>query len=178
LPFSIFLFPVPKFSPSNVVLRMRNCSRLCYRFLFSMMTQTPLSAARRTRRGEKLPTPAQACATTRKSGFQPQVSSFHNLTANLRLTFRAKDRKISLLRIPNRKYFAISRNVSSSCSRFESLAPSLRNLILTPRLKNRISRSKQSPNRNSLIVTKRRFRISDLSAGSEHPSTQSKACLS
>jgi hypothetical protein len=107
-----------------------------------MMTQTPLSAARSTRRGEKFPTRPGVSAAARSSSFQPQASSLQNvypepqraqphprnrfavliqflratdrgsrateiLIANLELEFRSTHRKISPLRISNRKYFAI-----------------------------------------------------------------------
>ena len=107
-----------------------------------MMTQTPLSAARSTRRGEKLPTRPGVSAAARSSSFKPQAPSLQNvypelrraqphprnrfaafiqflratdrgsrateiLIANLELEFRPTHRKISPLRISNRKYFAI-----------------------------------------------------------------------
>jgi hypothetical protein len=74
---------------------------------FYMTTQTPLSADRRTRRREKLPTPSHGHAASHSSSLQPQASSFQNLIANLELEFRPTHRKISPLKISNRKYLAL-----------------------------------------------------------------------
>jgi len=49
-----------------------------------MMTQTPLSAARSTRRGEKLPTRPGVSAAARSSSFKPQASSLQNVYPELR----------------------------------------------------------------------------------------------
>src|ERR1700720_802251 len=48
-----------------------------------MMTQTPLSAARSTRRGEKLPI-RPGVPAARSSSFQPQASSLQNVYPELR----------------------------------------------------------------------------------------------
>jgi hypothetical protein len=66
-----------------------------------MMTQTSLSAATRAQRNE----------SGRNSSFQPPAPSFQKLIANLELEFHLTHRKISLLKISNRKYFAILRFV-------------------------------------------------------------------
>jgi hypothetical protein len=191
-----------------------------------MITQSPLSTARRTRPGEKLPTPTHMCAVTRSGrpacpefrSVSPEIrrAPLHRssavrlaprfeategrhrlrshtraslcfssktvarqrhllpvlrnegrsltratvsqithrdsratdfLIANLELEFRPTHRKISLLKIPNRKFFAILHLVSQQRPRvalatsYSSLATAL--LIVTPRLKNRVSRGKQ-----------------------------------
>jgi hypothetical protein len=79
-----------------------------------MMTQTPLSAVRSARREEKLPTRPGVSAAARSSSFQPQASSLQNLIANLELEFQSTHRKISPLKISNRKYFAIFHLTSQS----------------------------------------------------------------
>ena len=123
MPFSLVTrHQFPFFHQLCVVLRMRNRSRLCYHFLFFMMTQTPLSAARSTRRGEKLPTRPGVSAATRSSSFQPQASSLQNLIANLELESRPTRRKISPLRISNRKYLAIFHFISRPLRRAASLS--------------------------------------------------------
>ena len=85
-----------------------------------MTTQTPLSADRRTRRREKLPTPSDRRAANHSSSLQPQASSFQNLIANLELEFRPTHRKISPLKISNRKYLAIFHPNSQARSRATS----------------------------------------------------------
>jgi hypothetical protein len=64
-----------------------------------MTTQTSLSADTRAQRDESV----------RNSSFQPPAPSFQKLIANLELEFHLTQRKISLLKISNRKYFAILR---------------------------------------------------------------------
>src|ERR1700722_7947205 len=66
-----------------------------------MTKQTSLSAATRAQRDESV----------RNSSFQPPAPSFQKLIANLELEFRLTQRKISLLRNSNRKYFAFLRFV-------------------------------------------------------------------
>src|ERR1700720_2819166 len=48
------------------------------------MTQTPLSVARSTRRGEKLTTRPGVSAAARSSSFKPQASSLQNVYPELR----------------------------------------------------------------------------------------------
>ncbi len=64
------------------------------------MTQTSLSAARSTRRGEKLPAPAHRCAAARHA----VSGGIQFLIANLELEFHSTHRKISPLKISNRKF--------------------------------------------------------------------------
>jgi hypothetical protein len=96
------------------------------------MTQTLLSAARSTRRGEKLPTPAHQCATHHSAHlagriqwhrhsclcafFEPSIQRMAQLVTsqtseflieNPRLTLNVNDRRISALRISNRERMAI-----------------------------------------------------------------------
>ena len=67
-----------------------------------MTTQTSLSKATRAQRDESI----------RNSSFQPPAPSFQKLIANLELEFHLTHRKISLLKISNRKFFAILRLTS------------------------------------------------------------------
>jgi hypothetical protein len=46
-------------------------------------------------------------SAARSSSFKPPASSLQNLIANLELEFRSTHRKISPLKISNRKYIAI-----------------------------------------------------------------------
>ena len=59
--------------------------------------RTPLSAATRAQRTNPV-----LCSSS-----QPPASSFQNLIANLELEFSVSHRKESLLKVSNRKYFAI-----------------------------------------------------------------------
>jgi hypothetical protein len=72
-----------------------------------MTTQTSLSAATRAQRDESV----------RNSSFQPPAPSFQKLIANLELEFRLTYRKISSLRISNRKFFAIFHLTAQLCRR-------------------------------------------------------------
>jgi hypothetical protein len=88
---------------------------------FYMMTRTALSAATRAQRRrpslanelDSRRTPRSAATGAQKtnpvlcSSSQPPTSSFQNLIANLELEFELNCRKENLLRISNRKYFAI-----------------------------------------------------------------------
>ena len=65
-----------------------------------MMTQTLLSASTQATRAS-----LEKCASN--SSFESPASSLQNLIANLELEFRPTRRKLSLLRISNRKYLAI-----------------------------------------------------------------------
>jgi hypothetical protein len=78
-----------------------------------MMTQTPLSAASRA----TLASP-EKCASNSSS--ESQASSLQNLIANLELEFCPTHRKLSPLRISNRKYFAIFHPNSQARSRATS----------------------------------------------------------
>ena len=97
------------------------------------MTQTSLSAARSTRRGEKLPMLMQRCAatrhalagriqwhrhsclcafakpTTQRVALRVTSKPVQFLIANLELNIHSTHRKTSLLKIPNRKYSSIFR---------------------------------------------------------------------
>jgi len=64
------------------------------------MTQTLLSASTQATRAS-----LEKCASN--SSFESPASSLQNLIANLELEFRPTHRKLSLLRISNRKYLAI-----------------------------------------------------------------------
>jgi hypothetical protein len=66
-----------------------------------MTTQTSLSAATRAPKDESV----------RNSSFQPPAPSFQKLIANLELEFRLTHRKISPLKISNRKFLAVLRFV-------------------------------------------------------------------
>ena len=66
-----------------------------------MTTQTSLSAATRAQRDESV----------RNSSFQPPAPSFQKLIANLELEFHLTHRKVSPLKISNRKFLAILRFV-------------------------------------------------------------------
>ncbi len=82
-----------------------------------MMTRTALSAATRAQRRRRSlaneldsrHTPLSAATRAQRtcSSSQPPASSFQNLIANLELEFSVSHRKESLLKISNRKYFAI-----------------------------------------------------------------------
>jgi hypothetical protein len=78
-----------------------------------MMTQTSLSAARRA-----TPASPEKCASN--SSFEAPASSLQNLIANLELEFRSTHRKLSPLRISNRKYLAIFHPNSQAPSRVTS----------------------------------------------------------
>jgi len=72
-----------------------------------MTTQMSLSAATRAQRDESV----------RNSSFQPPAPSFQNLIANLELEFHLSHRKVSPLRISNRKYFAVFHLTAQLCRR-------------------------------------------------------------
>ena len=74
---------------------------------FYMTTQTSLSAATRAQRDESVRNPS----------FQTPAPSFQKLTANLELEFRLTHRKISLLKISNRKFFAVFHLTAQLCRR-------------------------------------------------------------
>ena len=78
-----------------------------------MMTQTPLSAD-----SQATPASPEKCASN--SSFESPASSLQNLIANLELEFRPTHRKLSLLRISNRKYLAIFHPNSQARSRATS----------------------------------------------------------
>ena len=78
-----------------------------------MMTPTPLSAASRA-----TPASPEKCASN--FSFESPVSSLQNLIANLELEFHSTHRKLSPLRISNRKYLAIFHSNSQARSRATS----------------------------------------------------------
>ena len=72
-----------------------------------MTTQTSLSAATRAQRDNSV----------RNSSFQPPAPSFQKLIANLELEFHLTQRKLSPLRISNRKFFAVFHLTAQLCPR-------------------------------------------------------------
>ena len=78
-----------------------------------MMTQTSLSAG-----SQATPASPEKCASN--SSFESPASSLQNLIANPELEFRSTHRKLSPLRISNRKYLAIFHPNSQARSRATS----------------------------------------------------------